>query len=105
MNWLLYELSVSVISVFKSVLCPCRRTMVTGLSVSLVEYVIAAASPSVIGFGTWVKNRTLLWAATQATNALRRTTFANISSFCCVDTRRIWWRWRASRGESKDKRV
>lgn len=47
-------------------------TLFVGFVVTNVEYRMAVGSPSVTGFSTRVKNRTLLCAATDATSVAQR---------------------------------
>lgn len=70
---------VRVSTVCKLFDCPWRKIIVTGLEVSFVAYVIACASPSVTGSGTWVKVSTELWAAASAARPLMRKAWVNIS--------------------------
>lgn len=60
MNWPPVALVVRVWMTLRLVDGPDSSIMVTGLTVSFVEYVIAVALPSVIGFGTVSKVNTVL---------------------------------------------
>jgi hypothetical protein len=71
-NWPPVAVVVNVSMVWRLDDSPWRRMMVTGELVSFVAYVIACGWPSVTGFGTWVKVRTVDCAAANAANAPTR---------------------------------